>query len=52
IEPDFRPTPIEAVFQRVAAAFEPYLQGDDFPSDLESCPITRKFIHETIKSSL
>jgi len=52
IEPDFRPTPIEAVFQRMAAAFEPYLRGDDFPSDLESCPITREFIHETIRRTL
>jgi len=52
IEPDFRPTPIEAVFQRMAAAFEPYLQGDGFPSDLESCPITREFIHKTIKRTL
>lgn len=50
IEPDFRSTPIEAVFQRMAAAFGPYLQGDDFPSDLESCPISREFIHETIRT--
>ena len=52
IEPDFRPTPIEAVFQRMAAAFEPYLQGDDFSSDLKECPITKEFIHKTIRSSL
>jgi len=52
IEPDFRPTPIEAAFQKMAAAFEPYLQGDDFPSDLKECPITKEFVHETIKRSI
>ena len=52
IEPEFKPTPIEAVFQRMAAAFAPYLQGDGFSSDLESCPITREFIHKTIKRTL
>ena len=52
IEPEFKPTPIEAIFQRMAAAFAPYLQGDGFPSDLESCPIAREFIHETIKRTL
>lgn len=50
IEPHFRPTPIEAVFQKMAAAFGPYLQGDDFPSHLESCPITREFIQETMRT--
>lgn len=52
IEPEFRPTPIEAAFQKMATAFEPYLQGDDFPSDLKDCPITKEFIHETIKRSI
>lgn len=51
--PDFKPTPIEATFQKMASAFEPYLQGDDFPSNLQlSPPITREFIHETIKRTL
>lgn len=52
IEPEFKPTPIEAQFAKMASSFAPYLQGDHFPSDLESCPITREFIHETIKRSL
>lgn len=50
--PDFKPTPIEAMFQKMAAAFQPYLWGDDFPSDLKCPPITRGFIHDTIKRSL
>ncbi|GAI78022.1 unnamed protein product, partial [marine sediment metagenome] len=52
IEPEFKPTPIEAQFAKMTSSFAPYLQGDDFPSDLESCSITREFIHETIKRSL
>jgi nucleoside-diphosphate-sugar epimerase len=52
IEPEFKPTPIEAAFQKMAAAFEPYLWGDDFSSDLKECPITKEFIHETIKRSI
>lgn len=49
ILPDFKPTPIEAAFQKLASAFEPYLQGDEFPSDIEECPpITKEFIHQTI----
>jgi len=51
IEPEFKPTPIEAQFAKMANAFVPYLEGDDFPSDLESCSITRGFIHETIKNA-
>lgn len=51
-ERDFKPTPLEAMFQKMATAFEPYLEGDNFPSDLRDCPpITREFIHETIKQS-
>ena len=52
IEPQFKPTPIEAQFMKLANSFAPYLQGDNFPSDLESCTITREFIHETINRSL
>ena len=51
--PTFKPTPIELLFQRLASAFEPYLRGDDFPSDLKECPrITREFIHEVVIQSL
>ncbi len=52
IENTFKLTPIEAMFQKMASAFIPYLWGDDFPSDLKDCPITREFIHQTIKRSL
>ncbi|GAI59992.1 unnamed protein product [marine sediment metagenome] len=52
IEPEFKPTPIEAQFMKMANSFAPYLEGDDFPSDLESCSITREFIRGTIKRTL
>lgn len=53
IKPEFKPTLIEAAFQKKATAFEPYLQGDDFPSDLKECPtIDKTFIHDTVKMSL
>ncbi len=49
-EPEFKPTPIEAAFQKMTAAFAPYLQGDDFPSNLQlSPPISKSFIQETVK---
>jgi len=50
----FKPTPIELMFQKMGSAFEPYLWGDNFPSNLkEICPrINKEFIHETIKNLL
>ena len=52
-EPEFKPTPIEAAFQKMTAAFTPYLQGDNFPSNLQlSPPINKNFIQETIKRIL
>ena len=52
-EHDFQPMPLEIIFQRLASAFSPYLQGDDFPSDIKHHPpITREFIHETISQTL
>jgi len=52
-EPEFKPTPIEAAFQKMTSAFAPYLQGDNFPSNLQiSPPISRGFIQETVKRSL
>jgi len=35
---EFNRTPIEYAFERLSKAFNPYLQGRDFPSDI-SCPI-------------
>lgn len=53
VEPEFKPTPLEMTFQKMAEAFQPYLWGDDFPSALKDCkPITREFITATIKRSL
>lgn len=51
--PDFKPMPVEAVFHRLASAFVPYLQGDDFKSDIKSVvpAITREFLHEELKRS-
>ncbi|MBA7468183.1 ADP-L-glycero-D-manno-heptose-6-epimerase [subsurface metagenome] len=53
INAGFKPTPIETMFERMAVAFEPYLWGDDFKSDLSKCPaIGKDFIHDTIRRSL
>jgi len=53
VEPEFKPTPLEAGFQGMVKAFLPYLQGDNFPSNLQlSPPITKEFIHSTIKQTL
>lgn len=53
IEPEFKPTPIEAAFQKMASAFSPYLEGDNFPSNLQlSPPITKSFIQDIIKSTI
>ncbi len=52
-EPEFKPTPIEAAFQKMTAAFAPYLQGDNFPSNLQlSPPINKSFIQETAKKTV
>lgn len=53
VEPEFKPTPIEMTFQKMATAFSPYLQGDDFPSNLQlSPPISKSFIQETVKRTV
>lgn len=52
IEAEFKPTPIETAFERMSAAFTPYLWGDDFKSDLKCPPITKEFVEETIKRTL
>lgn len=53
IEPNFKPTPIESQFAKIAQAFTPYLWGDDFPSHLNDCPpITKEFIQSTIKRTI
>jgi len=54
IEANFdEPTPLEMMFQKMSSAFTPYLWGDDFPSHLmQASPITREFIHSTIKMTV
>lgn len=54
IEPKpFKPSVAEMTFHKMTEAFDPYLEGDDFPSDLEKCPrVTKSFIQETIKRTL
>jgi len=50
---DFEPTPVENMFQRMSRAFTPYLWGDNFPSQIpQANPITKEFIHNTIKQTL
>jgi nucleoside-diphosphate-sugar epimerase len=46
---DFTANPIEYAFQRITAAFQPYLEGDAFPSDVYvEKPITRETITEMV----
>ncbi len=53
IEPAFKPTPLEVIFEKLSAAFTPYLWGDDFSSDLKQCPpITKELITATIKRAI
>ncbi len=53
ITDNFKPTPVEMMFQKLSTAFNPYLWGDDFPSHLKGCPpITKEFIQDTIKRTL
>ena len=53
VMPEFTPTPIEATFAKIASAFQPYVYGDNFPSDLKKHPpITRECIHDTIKNNM
>lgn len=49
ILPEFKPSAIEETFQRMATAFAPYLQGDNFHSDIKDHPpMTKEFINETL----
>lgn len=51
--PEFKATPIEATFAKLMAAFEPYLTGDRFPSDLKKCPpITKELVFDNIRAVL
>ena len=50
----FKPTPIESQFIRLVAAFKPYLEGDDLPSNLKHCQpeVDKKFIKWTVLNTL
>jgi len=51
--PDFKPTLIETAFQRMSAAFLPYLWGDDLPSDLKDAqPVDRELVEMLIKKTI
>lgn len=54
ITPEFQATPIESKFEKLAVSFKPYLDGDNFPSDLKSChpEIDEQFIRWTVMSTL
>jgi len=53
ILPEFKPTPLETKFMKMVNAFGPYLQGDKFPSEIESYPpISKDFIHATITHAI
>ena len=45
----FSPSPLESLFHRLSLPFSPYLQGDDFPSDIKrGSPITKEVVHDSI----
>ena len=49
VTPQFTPSPTEYAFHRLTAAFQPYLQGDYFPSDISvERPITKDTIAEMV----
>jgi nucleoside-diphosphate-sugar epimerase len=50
---EFKKSAIEAVFTRMAKPFLPYLEGNDFPSDLTACPeINHLFITGSVAQSV
>jgi nucleoside-diphosphate-sugar epimerase len=52
IEREFKPSPIEYQLGRLLSAFSPYLQGDDFPSDIADGELDADFIKWTINARL
>jgi nucleoside-diphosphate-sugar epimerase len=49
---DFHPNLVESQFNRVMRAFQPYLEGDDFPSDIKKCELSEEFLKWTINKQL
>ncbi|MFA5186430.1 MAG: NAD-dependent epimerase/dehydratase family protein [Patescibacteria group bacterium] len=52
VEKDFQMSAVEALFHRMAEPFLPYLQGDDFPSDLDCPSVSREFIRQSVRHSV
>ena len=52
-EEHYTPSLVELAFYKMAAAFQPYLYGDNFPSHIKSHPqITKVDIHDTLLKAL
>jgi nucleoside-diphosphate-sugar epimerase len=50
---EFTRMPAEVIFSKKTAAFKPYLQGDNFQSDIKDCPpITQEFIQNIVRNSI
>lgn len=51
VEPEpKRLSSIEALFARITRDFAPYLEGEEFPSDIQCPPVDRDFIRRTLHS--
>ncbi len=48
--PDFKPNPIENLFQKMATPFLPYLNGDNFRSDITCSPIDKALVQRVADS--
>lgn len=52
-KPEFKPMPIEALFERVASPFLPYLWGDNLRSDLKTKPrVDKEYIQKTVLKAI
>lgn len=49
---DFHSNLVESQFNRLVKVFQPYLDGDDMPSDIEKCELTDEFLRWTINTKL
>lgn len=50
IEKDFVPSTVEKAFNGIITPFSPYLEGDNFPSNVGACPpVTRDFVEAIVR---
>jgi nucleoside-diphosphate-sugar epimerase len=49
-EKGFKPSVVESQFARMMKAFQPYLEGDDMPSDIEKCELGEDYLRWTINN--